>query len=45
MRLSYDDRCNVRIVAEVTHELAKLCNAFSVGGVVLKYEIRDAFTR
>jgi hypothetical protein len=32
----------LRISAEVTHELARRANAFSVGARVLEYEIRDA---
>lgn len=39
--LEYDARGNVRIVAEVDHELARRCPAFSVGAVVKAYELRD----
>ena len=40
--LTYDDKGNLRVVAHVVHELAKRCNAFSVGARINAYEIRDA---
>jgi phage head maturation protease len=39
--LSYDNRGNLRIRAEVTHPLAARCNAFSIGARILEYEIVD----
>ena len=40
--LGYDDKGRLRISAEVTHPLAKLCSAFSVGAKLNTYEIKDA---
>ena len=39
--LGYDDRGNLRIVAEVTHEQARRCPAFSVAARIIDYEIID----
>lgn len=37
--LDFDDRGQLRIDADVTHELARRCNAFSVCASILQYEI------
>lgn len=42
--LGYDDRGNLRICAEVTHDLAKRCNAFSIGARILEYSLVDTDT-
>lgn len=40
--LDYEDRGQVRIVADVNHELARRCNAFSICAAIIQYEIRNA---
>jgi hypothetical protein len=40
-RLDYDDHGSLKIAAEVSHPMARRCNAFSVGATILKYEIVD----
>lgn len=41
-KLSYEDRGQLRISAQVSHERAKRCTAFSVTARILEYEIREA---
>jgi Caudovirus prohead serine protease len=41
-KLSYDAKGLLLIEAQVTHELARRCGAFSISARVLDYEIKDA---
>jgi hypothetical protein len=43
--LSYDAVGRLKITAEVTHPLARRCNAFSVACTIEAYELRDTATK